>query len=55
MTIFADGFVPNAPEFRITVGDREYAAQRAEHLGSGEVRTYYAPVDDFDDVRSVTR
>jgi hypothetical protein len=53
--VFADGFVPNSPEFRITLGDREYAAQRAEHLGTGEVRSYHAPVVAFDDVRSVTR
>jgi len=53
--IFADGFVPNSPEFRVSFGGREYAAQRAEHLGSGDVRAYYAPSDNFADVRSVTR
>ncbi len=53
--IFADGFVPNSPEFRVSLGGREYATQRAEHLGTGEVRAYYAPADNFDDVRSVTR
>jgi len=45
--IFRDGFVPNSPEFRAHSGGREFAVQRAEHLGSGEVRAYYAPVSDF--------
>ena len=39
--IFADGFVPNSPEFEIESGGDSYVAQRAEHLVSGEVRVYH--------------
>jgi len=53
--VFADGFVPNSPEFRTVVAGSEYAAQRAEHLGSGEVRVYYAPVTNFTEVDWVSR
>jgi len=53
--IFADGFVPNSPEFRATVGGADTAAQRAEHLRTGEVRVYYARVGDFGNVRFVVR
>jgi hypothetical protein len=53
--MFADGFVPNSPEFRQVVDGDEMAGQRAEHLGSGEVRVYYAPVGDYADVGWVRR
>lgn len=42
--IFADGFVPNSGEFDVPFGDATYRAQRAEHLGTGEVRVYYCKV-----------
>lgn len=53
--IFRDSFVPNSPEFRVTIRDHPYAAQRAEHLGTGEVRVYYAPVERVDQVAFRTR
>jgi hypothetical protein len=49
--IFAAGFVPNSPEFRLD----GHAAQRAEHLGTGEVRVYYAREGDWQNVAFVTR
>ena len=53
--IFLDGYVPNSGEFTVAWMGREYVAQRAEHLGSGEVRVYYALLDDWANVRWVTR
>lgn len=53
--IFADGFVPNSPEFYVIKDSVTYVAQRAEHMGTGEVRIYYAPVTDFNDVDFVVR
>lgn len=41
--IFAAGFVPNSPEFYVTKNNVTYVAQRAEHLGTSEVRIYFAP------------
>lgn len=49
--IFADNFVPNSPEFTLAVEGVAYVAQRAEHLGSGEVRVYYVAVGDWANVR----
>jgi N-acetyl-anhydromuramyl-L-alanine amidase AmpD len=51
--IFADGFVPNSPEFEIQINNVRYQAQRAEHLGTGRVRVYYAEVEDWSNVRFV--
>ena len=48
--IFRDGFVPNSPEFGLTAGGTAYAAQRAESLGSGEVRVYYVVVGAWGNV-----
>ena len=48
--IFADGFVPNSGEFDEEHDGVRYVAQRAEHLGSGEVRVYYVPVGQWDQV-----
>jgi hypothetical protein len=48
--IFADGFVPKSPEFKVNHASVVYVAQRAEHLGTGEVRVYYAPKDKWDRV-----
>ncbi len=48
--IFADGFVPNSPEFEVEYGNARYVAQRAEHLASGEVRVYYVRSGDWDNV-----
>ena len=53
--IFADGFVPNSPEFELEHGNVRYIAQRAEHLASGEVRAYYVPRGDWGNVQHVTR
>jgi len=53
--IFADGFVPNSPEFEVQIGGIQYLGQRAEHLGTGKVRVYYAEVPHWDDVRFVER
>jgi len=53
--IFADGFVPNSPEFDVQVSGVTYRAQRAEHLGTGKVRVYYARVGDWGNVRFVER
>lgn len=53
--IFADGFVPNSPEFDVAFGETRYVAQRAEHLSSGEVRIYYCAVGDYGNVRFVVR
>ncbi len=48
--IFADGFVPNSPEFEVEHGNTRYVAQRAENLASGEVRVYYVRSGDWDNV-----
>jgi hypothetical protein len=48
--IFADGFVPNSPEFEVEFGDGRYVAQRAENLASGEVRVYYVRSGDWGNV-----
>lgn len=53
--ILADGFVPNSPEFDITHQSVVYRGQRAENLGSGEVRVYYAAVGDWGNVLYVVR
>lgn len=53
--IFADGFVPNSPEFRLTFDGSEYVGQRAEHLGTGAVRVYYVLVGDWNNVQHVER
>ncbi len=42
--IFGDGLVPNSGEFDVPFGATVYRAQRAEHLGTGEVRVYYCKV-----------
>lgn len=48
--IFADGFVPNSPEFEVEFGSARYVAQRAENLASGEVRVYYVRSGDWNNV-----
>jgi len=53
--IFLDGFVPNSGEFTVAWHGREYQAQRAEHLGSGEVRVYFVEVGDWGNVRWTVR
>jgi hypothetical protein len=55
MRIFADSFVPNSPEFDVQIGQVWYRAQRAEHLGTGKVRVYYARVPDWSHVWFVER
>ena len=53
--IFRDGFVPNSDEFSIEVDGQRYAAQRAEHLGSGAVRVYYVSANDWANVQRADR
>jgi len=53
--IFAEGFVPNSPEFEIELSGTGYVAQRAEHLETGSVRVYYVPKGDWSLVRYVQR
>jgi len=53
--IFADGFVPNSPEFDVQINATKYRAQRAEHLGTGKVRVYYAKVPYWSNVLFVER
>lgn len=53
--IFLDDFVPNSGEFDVVWDNNEYVAQRAENLGSGEVRVYYVPVNDWGDVDYIVR
>ncbi len=53
--ILADGFVPNSPEFELSFNSTSYVAQRAEHLGTGEVRVYYVTKGNWSDVRHVRR
>ena len=53
--IFAADFVPNSPEFDVEVNGVLYRGQRAEHLGTGAVRVYFAKVPDWHDVRFVER
>ena len=48
--IFADGFVPNSPEFELEHGGVRYVGQRAENLASGEVRVYYVRLGDWSNV-----
>lgn len=48
--IFAAGFVPNSPEFEVDHAGVRYVAQRAEHLGTGEVRVYYVKAGDWGNV-----
>jgi hypothetical protein len=48
--IFADGFVPNSPEFPFAAGGINYIGQRAERLSDGQVRAYYVPVGQWDQV-----
>jgi N-acetyl-anhydromuramyl-L-alanine amidase AmpD len=52
--IFADGLVPNSGEFDVPFGPATYRAQRAEHLGTGEVRVYYCEVPLWGQVRFVS-
>lgn len=49
--IFADGFVPNSSEFTLDHQRIRYVAQRAEHLGTGEVRIYYVRDGDWGNVQ----
>jgi hypothetical protein len=53
--MFADGFVPNSPEFNIQVFGVRYYAQRAENFETGTVRVYYAKAADWDNVQFFER
>jgi hypothetical protein len=48
--IFADGFVPNSPEFDLTFEGAQYIGQRAENLDTGEVRVYHVRAGDWGNV-----
>jgi hypothetical protein len=49
--LLADGFVPTSNEFSWEFDGRQYIAQQAEKLGSGERRVYYALVGDGDNIQ----
>lgn len=53
--IFADGLVPNSPEFSVSVGGTEYVGQRAESLQSRATWAYYVAAPAWGDVRRVER
>ena len=53
--IFAAGFVPNSGEFNVKWDGQTYVAQRAEHMGSGEVRVYYCKDGNWSNVLYVVR
>lgn len=53
--IFADGFVPNSPEFSLQQDGVAYAAQRAESLTNGAVRVYYVVSGDWGNVSVAER
>jgi soluble lytic murein transglycosylase-like protein len=53
--IFAQGFVPNSPEFEVAEGEATYVAQRAERLSDGVVRVFYVKMGDWGNVRFVER
>ncbi|MFN8475937.1 MAG: hypothetical protein U0822_27425 [Anaerolineae bacterium] len=53
--IFADGLVPNSPEFRVTLSGLDFGGQRAESLASGLVRVYFVMVPNFANVAFVQR
>lgn len=53
--IFADGFVPNSPEFEVEHDGAVYLAQRAENLHTGEVRVYHVKKDDWANVARLRR
>jgi hypothetical protein len=48
--IFADGLVPNSPEFRRVGEGTPIIAQRADRLSDGVVRVYYARESELDTV-----
>jgi hypothetical protein len=53
--IFAAGFVPNGPEFETVRDGVRFIAQRAEQLGTGEVRAYFVRVGDWGNVTYFVR
>ena len=53
--IFADGFVPNSPEFGLQANNAAYATQRAENLANGAVRVYYVKTGDWGNVNAAIR
>ena len=53
--ILADGFVPTSNEVRFEHDEKLYIVQRAEHLSTGQVRAYYCPWADFNNVKYVVR
>ena len=53
--IFADGFLPNSPEVELEVEGVQYVGQRAEALGTGEVRVYYVIKGQWDQVAIARR
>ncbi len=52
--IFNDGFVPNSSEIALSFQGTDYAAQRAENLGTGVVRVYFVRIGDWGNVQYTT-
>lgn len=48
--IFAAGFVPTSPEFKVDHGGHTYVAQRADHLATGAAKVYACIEGDWDNV-----
>lgn len=53
--ILAANFIPTSREFPVEYQSVGYIGQRAEHLGTGEVRVYYARMGDWTNVAYVKR
>jgi hypothetical protein len=53
--IFKDGFVPNSTEFTLEFGGKPWVGQRAERLGTKEVRVYHCQIGVWDKVYFVER
>ncbi len=53
--IFHDGLNVTSPEDRMDYGGQTFAVQRAESLATGEVRGYWAPASNYNDVHYEVR
>lgn len=51
--IYADGYHINSPEFDLTYGGITYRCQRAEDLGTGQVRCYFCVIPNWDIVEHI--
>lgn len=52
--IFADGEVPNSPEFDLMHGGVTYRCQRAEDLATGMVFCHYCVIPNWDQIDTIT-